>query len=272
MMNTMKKGVLAFGLGGALFVSGFTGLISAQQDRNTNTSNTNISSNTATMSPTMMASGDTIGNMSLAEFERINAQGAATVAAITPTAAKLSRNDEKLMTEVAMGGSMQLEVSRAALSRVTSPEARLLAQAEVDEQTALSTKLREIATAKGVTLPAEPNAKAQSLIAKMEGRSGMELDTYYIKESGVKGHEKLEKTMNKVQTRAEDPELKALAAAALPLVQTHLQVSRDSLAKMSGTGTGRGSGSGTGSGNGNSNSRSNSNTNSSNSNTNSNNR
>lgn len=253
-MNKGKKIVLAAGLCGALFMTGSVGLITAQQNRNTNSNNTNTS-NTGTMSSEMMtASGDTIGNLPRAEFERINAQGAATVAAITPTSDKLSRSDEKLMMEVAMGGSMQLEVSRAALSKVTSADAKYLAQAEVDEQTALSSKLREIATAKGVTLPAEPNPKAQSLISKMDGKSGMELDTYYIKESGVKGHEKLEKTMSKVQARAADPNLKALASAALPLVQTHLQVSRDSLTKMNGgTGTGRG----TGSGNANSNSNSN---------------
>jgi putative membrane protein len=261
-MKNIKKGALALGAAGALFVTGLTGITSAQQDRNSNnrnSSNANTTTTTTADTGMTMSSGDTIGNMPRAEFERINAQGAQTVAAIQPTSGQLSEKDQKLMREVAMGGSMQLEVSRAALAKVTNEEARYLAQAEVDEQTALGAKLREIAAAKGVTLPAEPNPKAASLISKMEGKSGMELDTYYIKESGVKGHEKLEKTMTKVQANAEDPTLRSLAGAALPLVQTHLRVSRESLAKMSGTGNGNRS---TRNSDSNGNSSSNSNTNS----------
>jgi len=178
----------------------------------------------------------TIGNMSVEEFMRINAQGAANVAAISPDSTVLSKTDQKLMMEVAMGGMMQLEVSRAALQKVTSPQARVLAQSEVEEQTALSEKLQEIAAAKGMTLPASTNPKAQSMINKMQNMSGAEADRYYIRESGVKGHEKLDKTMSKVQSRSADDSLKALAAAALPLVRTHLQVSRDILNNMSGNG------------------------------------
>jgi putative membrane protein len=69
-----------------------------------------------------------VGNMSVDEFNRLNAQGAAAVAAITPTSGQLSSRDRSLMMEVAMGGMMQLEVSRAALEKVTNPEARILAQ------------------------------------------------------------------------------------------------------------------------------------------------
>lgn len=262
-MKNIKKGALALGAAGALFVTGLTGITSAQQDRNSNNRNSSNANTTMTTGSTgaMMSSGDTIGNMSRAEFERINAQGAQTVAAIQPTSGQLSKGDQKLMMEVAMGGSQQLEVSRAALTKVTNEEARYLAQAEVDEQTALSAKLREIATAKGVTLPAEPNPKAASLISKMEGKSGADLDTFYIKESGVKGHEKLEKTMSKVQANAQDPALRSLAGAALPLVQTHLRVSRDSLAKMNGTGNGSRSARSSSGSSGNSSSNSNANSN-----------
>jgi putative membrane protein len=83
-----------------------------------------------------MEGGMMLGRISVEEFNRLNAEGAAMVAAITPTSTALSRGDQKLMMEVAMGGMMQLEVSRAALARVTSPQARLLAQSEVEEQTA----------------------------------------------------------------------------------------------------------------------------------------
>jgi putative membrane protein len=180
---------------------------------------------------------DMIGKLSETEFMRLNEQGAAAVSAVEPTSAPLSKGDQKLMMEVAMGGMMQLEVSRIAVQKATDEDTRMLAEAEVAEQTGLKAKLMEIATAKSMTMPSAPDAKTQRMIAKMQGMSGADFDRAYIRESGVKGHQLLDKTMSKVESRATDPSLKALASAAHPLVRTHLQVSRDELAQMSGKGS-----------------------------------
>lgn len=188
------------------------------------------------------AEADTIGKLSETQFARLNEQGAAAVSAVTPTSAPLSKGDQKLMMDVAMGGMMQLEVSRIAVQKATEEDTRMLAQAEVAEQTGLSAKLMEIATAKSITMPSAPDAKTQRMIAKMQTMSGADFDRAYIRESGVKGHQLLDKTMSKVETRATDPSLKALASAAHPLVRTHLQVSRDELAQMSGARGGMGMG------------------------------
>lgn len=215
-------------------------------NRNSNRSSNNTNSDSMmnsnmTMNSNSMSGSGMLGNMSVEEFMRINAEGGAKVAAITPTSAPLSSGDQKLMMEVAMGGMMQLEVSRAALDKVSSTEARTLAQAEVDEQTALGAKLREIAAAKNITLPSEPDSKTRSMVEKMQNRSGADFDRYYVRESGVKGHEKLDKTMSKVQSRATDETLKNVAATALPLVRVHLQVSRAVVNNMSGKGNNGGS-------------------------------
>lgn len=178
-------------------------------------------------------SNTTIGKESKDEFDSQNKQGAAAVAAVTATSAPLSSADKKLMLEVAMGGMMQLEVSKVAVQKASSDEVRQLAQAEVDEQTGLSAKLQEIATAKNVTLPSAPDAKTQAMVAKLQGMSGAGFDRDYVRESGVKGHEKLDKVMSTVESNATDANLKSLAAAAHPLVKTHLKVSRDMLGKLS---------------------------------------
>lgn len=272
-MKKLEKAAIAIMLGSTLFV---TGVSFAQQNQNQNgngnrrgnnrnggnmngnmmmngnsnmmmngnsnmmmggNSNQMMMNGNMSMGSGMMQSNAMIGNLSIDEFNRLNAQGGAAVAAITPTSAKLSSGDQKLMTEVAMGGMRQLEVSRAALSKVQSENARVLAQSEVDEQTALGAKLREIASAKGVTLPSAPDAKTTSMVAKMNAMAaGMDFDKMYIKASGVDGHKKLDKTMTKVAQKATDADLKAVEAAAHPLVRTHLQVSQAELDKMNGKG------------------------------------
>lgn len=64
-----------------------------------------------------MSAGTTgmVGRESKTSFDRTNKAGAATVAAIKPTSAKLSSADEALMMEVAKGGMMQLEASKIAV-------------------------------------------------------------------------------------------------------------------------------------------------------------
>jgi putative membrane protein len=127
---------------------------------------------------------------------------------------------------------MQLEVSKIAQQMATNPEVRQLAQAEVEEQTGLSAKLKEIAQAKGVTLPETPDAETQAMVTKLQGMSGAELDRMYVMESGVKGHEKLNKVMSKVESSASDVSLKGIAKAAHPLVKTHLKVAEQISSKL----------------------------------------
>lgn len=170
--------------------------------------------------------GSTVGNESRAEFDRQNKEGAAAVSAVTATSSKLSQADVQLMNEVAMGGMMQLQMSQLAVQKASSPQTKALAQAEVDEQTGLAAKLKEIASAKGATLPTGPDAPAKTLLGKFDQTSGEAFDRLYVTECGVKGHEKLDKVMSKVESSASDNDLKQLAKAAHPLVKTHLTVSR----------------------------------------------
>jgi len=179
-----------------------------------------------------------VGRESKASFDQANQKGAATVAAIQPTSAKLSSADQALMMEVAKGGMMQLEMSKMAVQNASNDEVRQLAQAEVEEQTGLSAKLQEIASAKGVTLPSAPDAETTAKLDKMKAQSGMSFDRMYVTESGVKGHEKLDGVMSKVKSSASDRNLKEVAQAAHPLVKTHLKVSREVMNKMSGSTSG----------------------------------
>ncbi len=171
-------------------------------------------------------SGNKIGGMDRAEFDRINAEGAAKVAAVKPSSTPLSEGDKALMMKMAKGGMMQLQVSQAALPKLTREDVQALAKSEVEEQTGLSQKLMEIASAKGVTLPGEPAAGTDGIIKQMDGKSGADLDMYYTRTSGIDGHKKLESTMSTVSKTAKDPALKEVANAALPLIRTHMRVSQ----------------------------------------------
>jgi putative membrane protein len=212
--NVMKKSTMALGI---LIALSATSVSFAQQNSG------------------MTASGTTgmVGRESKSEFDRMNKKGAADVAAIRATSAKLSSADQSLMMEVAKGGMKQLEMSKVAVQKASNEAVRQLAQAEVEEQTGLSAKLKEIAQAKGITLPSAPDAEVQAAVTRLQATSGMAFDRMYVTESGVKGHEKLDSVMGKVESSAADANLKSVAQAAHPLVKNHLKVSREIMTKMS---------------------------------------
>ena len=178
-----------------------------------------------------------IGKLTVAAFNSINKNGNKMVSAIKPTSAPLTDADQQLLMQVAAGGQRQLALSQALLDKVSSRHVKLLAASEVEEQTNVSAKLQEIATAKGVTLPSGPDADAQGLVSKCQDLTGADADIYYLNESGIKGHELLQSTMQKVSKSAKDPALKKLATATLPVIRTHLTVSKDvrALAKAGAT-------------------------------------
>jgi putative membrane protein len=157
-------------------------------------------------------------------FDQLNQEGAAKVAAITPTSDPLSSADEQLLMQVAMGGMMQLEVSEAALDFLEDDDVLALAEAEVDEQLGISEKLEEIAAAKGVSLPEQADPQTEELIAALN--TADDADAHYVSMSGVQGHQKLLQTMTMVKQQAQDPTLLALAEATLPVIQAHLQTAQ----------------------------------------------
>ncbi len=123
-------------------------------------------------------------------------------------------------------------VSQAVVAKATNPKVKLLAQSEVEEQTGVSNKLKELAAAKGVTLPSAPDAETERLVSQANSLSGTQLDQFYLSESGVKGHQQLQATMETVSSTAGLKELRKLAGATLPLIKMHLEVSQAEMGMM----------------------------------------
>jgi len=187
-------------------------------------------------SVTAMERGDattTIGGIDRQTFDTRNREGSAKVAAIQPTATPLSAADQKLLAQMAAGGAMQLQMSQAAMPKLTRDDARVLAQSEVEEQTGLSAKLQEIAAAKRMTLPTTPDPELPAAMRELNAATAPNADAFYVRRSGVAGHKKLERTMTTVLAQAKDPALRAIAEATLPVIRMHMQVSNGVVAAMS---------------------------------------
>lgn len=169
-----------------------------------------------------------IGKLGPAEFKQANEQAAARIKAIVPTHVALTETDQQLAAKVAMAGLLQASASAWALSKIQSTDVKVIAQAEIDEQVVLSDKLKELAAAKGFDLPTAPGGEQKKILdGIMEATEPV--DREYLKTIGVDGHRAVQTAMEEVRAKAQDANLKQLAAAALPIVGVHLTVARDEL-------------------------------------------
>jgi putative membrane protein len=145
-----------------------------------------------------------------------------------------SSSDRKFMMEAAAGGMAEVAMARLATERASSDAVKQYAQHMIDDHTKANDELMQIASAKGVTLPTGPDAKHQALMAKMQALSGAAFDAEYIKNSGVKDHENMEKLFQKESTGAKDADARAFASKTLPAVQEHLRMAREMSNSMTG--------------------------------------
>lgn len=142
--------------------------------------------------------------------------------------------DAKFMTTAAAGGLAEVAAARVALERASSDAVKQYAQKMIDDHTANNAELQQLAASKGVALPTSTDPKHQAELDKLSKLSGAQFDAEYVKNSGVKDHEAMEKLMTKESGRGKDADAKAFAAKTLPAVRSHLQMARDLASGMSG--------------------------------------
>jgi putative membrane protein len=182
----------------------------------------------------------------------------------------LDSKDRQFVMEAAHGGMMEVSLGRMAVDKATNPDVKQFAQRMVDDHSKANAELQQLASQKGIALPAGdmPMAdqtstttsstsqsttsqdrsdstsqrsasadgnhammKAQTEMNKLGGLSGDAFDRAYI-DLMVKDHEKDVKEFEKQSTKAKDPDLRAWAAKTLPTLREHLQQVRDIQTRM----------------------------------------
>lgn len=136
---------------------------------------------------------------------------------------KLSAGDEKALKDMAQANINEIAAARIALSKTQSAEVKNFAQKMVDDHGSALTKVKTVAQQKGVTLPAEPDARHKAMAGKLEKESGGAFDKMYREHAGVMDHKMVLSTMKSDTMKIKDPDVKALAEAHTPVVEQHLK-------------------------------------------------
>ena len=144
--------------------------------------------------------------------------------------AMVSRDDSKMMADLAQANIAEIESGKVALGKSSSEPVKKFAQQMVDDHTAALHELQALAQSKGVKLPEGTDLAHKTLAMTLKAMTGTTFDSQYMKRSGVNDHQSTAELLQNIQKNAKDTELKAMAAKMLPTVQQHLQMARQFVA------------------------------------------
>lgn len=105
----------------------------------------------------------------------------------------------------------------------------------VDEHRALDAKLQPVAKQLGVKLPDYPNAQQKAEMQRFRRESGMQFDQTWAHVEGD-GHVLAIELAVKETLHGSSPQVKQLAATALPVLKKHLGVLRQASERIAGSG------------------------------------
>lgn len=159
---------------------------------------------------------------------------------------KVAQGDRRFIENAAEGGMFQVQAGKLAAARAQDAQVKDYANMLVDQHTKANEDLMKVASAKGVEMPAAPSRAQRNELDKLGKLRGAEFDRDFVRDVGIRDHQKDIKAYEKAQKDVKDPELKAWVDQTLPTLKTHLAAAEklppaESAAKMGASGSSHGS-------------------------------
>jgi len=139
---------------------------------------------------------------------------------------QLARADRKFIQEAAESGMFEVEIARLAESKASSADVKDFASTLAQDHGKANDELVQLANSKKVELPAAPPRGKRKDVEKMAKLTGNEFDQRFVREVGIKDHEKAIKKFEKASANAKDADLKAWVDKTLPKLREHLAVAQ----------------------------------------------
>jgi len=138
-------------------------------------------------------------------------------------AARSAVPDALFAAAAASGGLAEVNVSQIGVQRATDPELKRFSQQMIEDHSRMNQELVNLVSQKRIGIPQTIDARAQFCAESLAGLTGPEFDKCYAKAQLVI-HMDSVAMFEAEATRGQDPDLKALAAKALPRIKEHLHM------------------------------------------------
>jgi putative membrane protein len=196
-------------ISGVLLVSGALAMAQRQPDGGSTPAPTNASPNTPT-------NGDT----SINSAAQMQAQ---------QNAAAGSMQDKSFVRKALEGGMFEVQAGQLAAQKSSSQDVQQFGQKMVDDHTKMGDQMKPIAAQMGVTVPTKLAKKDEATLTKLQGMSGTQFDSFYIK-TMVSDHKKDLSDFKQEAGNTQNSDLKQTVQQGAQVISEHLQMA-EQLAK-----------------------------------------
>jgi putative membrane protein len=141
-------------------------------------------------------------------------------------AVPLTRDDADFIVNIASGGMLGKQLSQMAVDRSDNPRVKELGAMIVTTQDETAEKLKKLAAAKNVALPADISNKEQKRKDDLMKKKGIEFDRTYV-DITVNDYNRDIRDFGKAAKYATDPDVRSFASSSLPLLYAHLDSARN---------------------------------------------
>ncbi len=141
--------------------------------------------------------------------------------------------DTTFAHKAAIGGMAEVELGKLAQQKASNDQVKQFGSRMVDDHSKANDELKQIASSKGITLPADLDAKHKNKLAKMQKLSGAQFDRAYMDDM-LTDHKEDVADFKKESTSGKDSDLKAFAAKTLPTLEDHLKMAQSTHSAMKG--------------------------------------
>jgi putative membrane protein len=131
--------------------------------------------------------------------------------------------DAEFLTKAASGGMLEVELGKQVVARAITPQAKEFAQQMVDDHSKGNAELMALANKKNITLPTTLGDDHAKVLKEVTEEKGVKMDQKYLKEM-LEDHEEDVKEYTDASIKASDPDIKAFAAKAVPMLKMHLDM------------------------------------------------
>lgn len=135
---------------------------------------------------------------------------------------QLARVDRRFLQDAMHSGMFEVQAAQLAAAKATDLQVKGYASMLVDHHTAANNELVRIAAALQVELPAAPRRALRRGIERLGKKSDAEFDRGFVREVGLKAHERDIRMFEKAAKRVRHAEVKAFIDKTLPALRDHL--------------------------------------------------
>jgi putative membrane protein len=135
-------------------------------------------------------------------------------------------SDETFLKKAAAGGMAEVQFGELAQKNASSSAVKQFGERMMTDHTKMGDEVKSLAGSKGVTLPSQMEAKERAEYDRLSKKTGAEFDRDYMSMM-VKDHMQDIQEFQNEANNGQDPDVKALAAKALPTLREHLRMAEN---------------------------------------------